>query len=205
MANLGNAWHLPGNPEPRGHAGMRDPVFPTSPVPEVTIITGNQFTGIGGNPGNQLQDGSALFFRRAADAGWQMVPLMFASAAGNNKYYSAAIPAGGFAAGTVVQYYLRIAYDDHATTFLQVGVDGISSVVTGDETAAQAAPFSFAIDTPRMPLPCGPGCATRPPGPASSSGSRQHAPTASRPAGEARTKHSATLTESGMSIRFPTG
>ena len=148
MANLGNAWHLPGNPEPRGNAGMRDPVFPTSPVPEVTIITGNQFTGNGGNPGNQLQDGSALLFRRATDAGWQTVPLTFASTVGNNKYYSGGIPTGAFAAGTVVQYYLRIAYDDHATTFLQVGADGISSVATGDETAAQAAPFTFTIDTP---------------------------------------------------------
>ncbi len=148
MANLGNAWHLPGSPEPRGTAGMRDPVFPTSPVPEVTIITGNQYTGSGGDPGNQLQDGSALLFRRAADAGWQVVPLMFASTAGNNKYYSGQIPAGGFAAGTVIQYYLRIAYDDHATTFLQVAADGISSVATGDETAARAAPFSFIIDTP---------------------------------------------------------
>ena len=148
MANLGNAWHLPGNTEPRGNAGMRDPVFPTSPVPEVTIITGNQFTGIGGNPGNQLQDGSALLFRRVVDADWQTVPLMFASTAGNNKYYSGHVPTGAFAPGTVVQYYLRIAYDDHATTFLQVGADSISSVVTGDETAAQAAPFTFTIDTP---------------------------------------------------------
>jgi galactose oxidase len=148
MANLGNAWHLPGNPEPRGNAGMRDPVFPTSPVPEVTVITGSQFTGSGGNPGNQLQDGSGLLFRRAADAGWQTAPLMFASTVGNNKYYSAAIPTGAFAPGTVVQYYLRIAYDDHATTFLQVGADGISSVATGDEAAAQAAPFTFTIDTP---------------------------------------------------------
>ena len=148
MANLGNAWHLPGNTEPRGGAGMRDPVFPTSPVPQVTIITGNQFAGEGGNPGNQLQDGSALQFRRAADAAWQTVPLLFAITAGNNKYYSGQIPTGAFAPDTVIQYYLRIAYDDHATTFLQVGADSISSVVTGDETAAQAAPFTFTIDTP---------------------------------------------------------
>ena len=148
MANLGNAWHLPGTPEPRGNAGMRDPVFPTSPVPEVTITTGNQFAGNGGNPGNQLQDGSALLFRRATDAAWQTVPLTFASTVGNNKYYSGGIPTDAFGPGTVVQYYLRIAYDDHATTFLQVGADGISSAATGDETAAQAAPFTFTIDTP---------------------------------------------------------
>src|SRR6266849_1398076 len=33
MANLGNAWHIPANPEPRGVAGMRDPVFPTAQWP----------------------------------------------------------------------------------------------------------------------------------------------------------------------------
>jgi galactose oxidase len=147
MANLGNAWHLPANPEPRGNAGMRDPVFPTDPVPEVTIITGNQFTGSGGYPGNQLQDGSTLLFRQATDTAWQMVPLMFATAVGNNKYYSAGIPTEAFPPGTVVQYYLRIAYDDHATTFLQADADGTSSVTTGDENAAQAAPFTFTIDT----------------------------------------------------------
>jgi hypothetical protein len=32
MANLGNVWHLPANPEPRGRAGMRDPVFPITLV-----------------------------------------------------------------------------------------------------------------------------------------------------------------------------
>ena len=104
MVNLGNAWHLPGNPEPLGSAGMRDPVFPTDPVTTVTIFSGNQYQG-GGNPGNQLQDGSALFFKQATDADWQMVPMTFATAIGNNKYYSAqaALPQ---TAGTVVQYYL---------------------------------------------------------------------------------------------------
>lgn len=148
MANLGNVWHLPGNPEPRGHLGMRDPVFPTDPVSEVTIVTGNQFAGGGGNPGNQLQDGSTLFFKRAGDAAWQPVPLMFASTVGNNKYYSAPIPAGAFPPGTVVQYYLRIAYDDHATTFLQAGADAMTSATTADENAAQSVPFTFTIDTP---------------------------------------------------------
>jgi galactose oxidase len=146
---LGNAWHFPGNPEPFGNAGMRDPVFPTDPVPAVTVFSGNQYQG-GGNSGNQLQDGSAVLFKRTTDAAWQTVPMIFATAIGNNKYYSAPIPAGTFAAGTVVQYYLRIAYDDHDTTFLflQAGTAGLLSVTTGDETAAQAAPFSFTIDTP---------------------------------------------------------
>ena len=32
MVNLGNAWHLPGNPEPLGSAGMRDPGVVEAPV-----------------------------------------------------------------------------------------------------------------------------------------------------------------------------
>jgi len=144
MVNLGNAWHLPGNSEPPGSAGMRDPVFPTDPVTTVTIFSGNQYQG-GGNAGNQLQDGSVLFFKQAADADWQTVPMIFAAAIDNNKYYSAPIPTGGFAAGTVVQYYLRIAYDDHDTTFLQAAADAMT---TGDQAAAQAAPFTFTVETP---------------------------------------------------------
>ena len=62
MANLGNVWHIPNNPEPRGRGGMRDPVGAIVAGTAVTIITGNQFQG-GGNPGNQLQTGSALFLR----------------------------------------------------------------------------------------------------------------------------------------------
>ena len=147
MANLGNAWHLPGNPEPRGNDGMRDPVFPTDPGPAVTVFSGNQFQS-GGNPGNQLQDGSALFFKRTTDAAWQTVPLTFDTAIGNNKYYSGAIPTGAFPTGTVVQYYLRIAYDDHDTTFLLAAAGGMISITTGDESAAQAAPFTFTIETP---------------------------------------------------------
>ena len=144
---LGNAWHFPGNPEPFGNAGMRDPVFPTDPVSAVTVFSGNQYQG-GGNPGNQLQDGSAVLFKRTTDAAWTTVPMVFATTIGDNKYYSAAIPVGAFAAGTVVQYYLVIAYDDHDTTFLQADATDLLSVTTGDQAAAQAAPFTFTIETP---------------------------------------------------------
>ncbi|HYB36023.1 MAG TPA: galactose oxidase-like domain-containing protein [Mycobacterium sp.] len=144
---LGNAWHFPGNPEPFGNAGMRDPVFPTDPVSAVTVFSGNQYQG-GGNPGNQLQDGSAVLFKRTTDTAWTTVPMVFATAINNNKYYSAAIPVGAFATGTVVQYYLVIAYDDHDTTFLQADATNMLSVTTGDEAAAQAAPFNFTIETP---------------------------------------------------------
>jgi galactose oxidase len=144
---LGNAWHFPGNPEPSGNAGMRDPVFPTDPVSAVTVFSGNQYQG-GGNPGNQLQDGSAVLFKQTTDTTWTTVPMVFATAIGDNKYYSAAIPVGAFATGTVVQYYLVIAYNDHDTTFLQADATNMLSVTTGDEAAAQAAPFTFTIETP---------------------------------------------------------
>src|SRR4051812_4120021 len=122
MPDLGNAWHLPASPEPRGRAGMRDPVFPTAPVASVSIVTGNQFQG-GGNPGNQLQVGSALFFRKSTDAAWTSVPLLFAATIGNNKYYAAQLPTGGLSSGTVMQYFLQIAYDDHDKTFLRLNAD----------------------------------------------------------------------------------
>src|SRR5262245_62128585 len=57
---------------------MRDPVFPTIPAGTVTIWTGNQWAG-GGNAGNQLQDGSTLFFRRVGGAAWTPVPLQWAA------------------------------------------------------------------------------------------------------------------------------
>jgi galactose oxidase len=143
MANLGNAWHIPGSPEPPGRAGMRDPVGGIFAGTAVTIFSGNQFRGAG-NPGNQLQAGSSLFFKRAADAGWAPLPLRFHRTAGNNKYYAATIPAGTFQAGDVVQYYLRIAYDDHATTFVHAR-DG-RSTPTADEATAQATPFTFPVE-----------------------------------------------------------
>ncbi|MGO9784133.1 MAG: galactose oxidase-like domain-containing protein [Streptosporangiaceae bacterium] len=126
---------------------MRDPIFPTDPVSAVTVYSGNQYQG-GGNPGNQLQDGSAVLYKQTTDTAWTTVPMVFATAIGNNKYYSAPIPVGALAAGTVVQYYLVIAYDDHDTTFLQADATDMLSVTTGDEAAAQAAPFTFTIETP---------------------------------------------------------
>jgi galactose oxidase len=144
MANLGNAWHIPANPEPRGHAGMRDPVGAIVPGTAVTILTGNQFQG-GGNPGNQLQVGSSMSFKRQADANWTQLPLTFQNQTGNNKYYEATIPAHTFQAGDAVQYYLRIAYNDHETTFLLAS--GAASAVTADEAQAQANPFTFIVES----------------------------------------------------------
>jgi galactose oxidase len=123
---------------------MRDPVGAIVPGTAVTIFSGNQYQG-GGNPGNQLQDGSAVLARRQGDANWMTIPMAFNSLADNNKYYSADLPADAFETGDIVEYYLRIAYDDHDKTFLHAA-DG-QSAVTGDEATAQGAPYSFAVDS----------------------------------------------------------
>ena len=143
MANLGNAWHIPDNPEPRGRGGMRDPVGALVAGAAITILSGNQFQGAG-NVGNQLQDGSSLFFKRTTDANWTTLPLIFQSAVGNNKYFAAKIPAATFQSGDAVQYYLRIAYDDHDTTFLHA--NGNTSLTTDSEATARNAPFAFAVE-----------------------------------------------------------
>jgi galactose oxidase len=145
MANLGNAWHIPGSAEPLGFAGMREPVGAVVPGTVLTILSGNQFQG-GGTPGNQLQTGSALSFRLDSEPQWTTSPLAFLRTAGNNKYYSATVPLNVFAPGDVVQYYLRIAYDDRDTTFLHS--QGDASARTGDEAVARAAPFTLTVADP---------------------------------------------------------
>jgi galactose oxidase len=143
MPNLGNAWHIPTDPKPRGRAGMRNPVGDIVPGAAVTIYSGNQYQG-GGNPGNQLEVGSAIFFKRAADVPWQTLPLLFDSALDNDKFFRAVIPPATFATLDVVQYYLRIAYSDHDTTFIAQSAG--ASVTVASEAAAQAAPFTFIVE-----------------------------------------------------------
>ena len=148
MANLGNAWHLPLSAEPRGRGGMRDPVGPIAPGMDVTIFSGNQFRG-NGNPGNQLEPGSNLFFRGTGDADWRELPLTDRGLAGNNRYFAATIPATTtqtFAVGGVVEYYLRIAYSDHDTTF--VHARGAQSATAADEAVARTEPFGFTLADP---------------------------------------------------------
>ncbi|BDI28934.1 hypothetical protein CCAX7_009850 [Capsulimonas corticalis] len=142
MANLGNAWHIPNNPEPEGRAGMRLPVGAIIPEAALTIISGNQFQGPG-NSGNQLQIGSNLFFKRTVDANWTNQPMVFDSVHGNNKYFSATIPMDTLQPGDQIQYYLLIAYSDHDPTFLCA--NGAASATVAVEASAQATPFTVAM------------------------------------------------------------
>lgn len=73
--NLGNVWHLPEKPEPRGCGGMRDPIGVVVAGAELIARSGNQFAGPG-NAADQLQDGSAVLARRAPDADWAEFPAL---------------------------------------------------------------------------------------------------------------------------------
>jgi galactose oxidase len=145
VPDLGNAWHIPDNPEPRGCSGMRDPIGAVVAGAELIIRSGNQFMGPG-NAGNQLQDGSAVLARRVADAGWTEFPLLFQETIEPNKYYEARIPGAFLLAGDTLRYVLRIAYSDRDTTFVHAAADG--SAVTADAAAAQAAAFAVGISAP---------------------------------------------------------
>jgi alpha-D-xyloside xylohydrolase len=144
----GNAWHIPRGAEP-GIASMREPVLGITPRLAVRVYSGNQFRGEGGDPGNQLQAGSAVLWRKAGAPAYAEAPMAFFAEAGNNKYYVAELPAAGLAPGDAVEYYLRLAYDDHDTTF--VYGDDDASRATADEALARAAPFAFVVEPEAEP------------------------------------------------------
>ncbi len=146
---VGNVFHIPNNFQADlGGSMMRDPYANILPGNAVTLYTGNQFQGAG-NPGNQLQTGSALWYRKSTYAAWNSLPLSFlktGTSNPNNKYYSVTIPAGSFEAGDVVQYYFQIPFSDHLTTFVY-GNDS-QRFNTESEAVAQANPFAFTVQEP---------------------------------------------------------
>jgi alpha-D-xyloside xylohydrolase len=148
---IGNAWHIPNSTEGGvlpGGATMRSPLS----VPmgtNVTVYNGNQFQGSGGNPGNQLQTGSTVYYKRSTDSTWSSVAMTFSTQNGNNKYFYATIPSGTFNGGDLIQYYFKIPYSDHLPTFLY-GNDSQSNA-TELESVAQASPFAFSIKPPLTP------------------------------------------------------
>src|SRR5439155_19112249 len=84
-AHTGNTWHIPNSPEATGGVTMRNPLTVNGGT-AVTIYNGSQYQG-GGDPGNQLQTGSTIFYKRTTDVAWSSVPMTFQSSSGNNKYY----------------------------------------------------------------------------------------------------------------------
>jgi len=144
---IGNAFHIPASNEldlPR--PSMRFPLTAVSSNTAVEIYNGNQFQG-GGNPGNQLGIGSAVIYKVSTNSVWTELPMNFVvqgTVNANNKFFGATIPAGTFKAGDVVQYYIRVPYDDHLPTFLY-GTDTTRNE-TEMESVAQADPYTFAVE-----------------------------------------------------------
>ena len=144
MPNLGNAWHIPGNPPAHEgrHAGPGRRDRPRhcrhdhhrQPVP-----------GGRGEPGQPAPGRKQRVLptprRRGVDRGPDAVP----APADNNKYYAGAIPTTGLQSNDVIQYYLRLPYSDHDTTFLRA--KGAASAATADEEAARRTPFAFTLES----------------------------------------------------------
>jgi glucose/arabinose dehydrogenase len=143
-SHTGNAWHIPNSPEATGGVTMRNPLT-VNGGNTVKIYNGSQFQGSGGDPGNQLQTGSTIFYKRTTDSSWSSVPMTFQSQGSggtvNNKYYAGTLPA--FNAGENIQYYLKIPFSDHLPTFLYGG-DSMSQS-TEIEAIAQANPYTFNV------------------------------------------------------------
>ena len=157
--NIGNAWHFPRNAQPRGQVSMRLRLEDIDAGVDVILSNGNQFRG-GGRAGNQTQTGSAVMIRRAGDGAWTPLPMQFQTAAGNDKFFFAMVPANRFPAGALIQYYFKIEYTDRQTTFLHG--DDARSFATADEPVAQASPFTYSIrffsepKGPTVPVNAGP-------------------------------------------------
>lgn len=152
----GNVFHIPNNIESNsGGLTMRSPLYAIASNTAVFLYTGNQFQGLG-NPGNQLQTGSTIFYRNATNSTWSSVPMFFwyqGGANGNNKYFSNSIPANVFGPGDIMQYYFKIPYSDHITTYVY-GNDN-TRFTSELESDAQASPFAFTVQGP-LQSPSGP-------------------------------------------------
>ncbi|KAF2667421.1 DUF1929-domain-containing protein [Microthyrium microscopicum] len=147
---FGNAWHTPTEAKRPATNGMRSPAFPNDSTKQVTIFSGNQFQG-GSAAGNQLRDGSALWFRQLLKSNWtawQTQQMEFVDTVGNDKFFSAAIPVDGLPAGTQVQYYIVAAYaqaDKEITYLRSSDATGLFSATSGKDEDARKSPFNFTI------------------------------------------------------------
>jgi alpha-amylase len=134
---------------------MRQPTFALYTDRPLVLYTGNQYQGSGGTPGDQILEGSTLFYRVAGTPGWSELPLQHHSQSGNNRYYTATIPPGTAQPGQSIEYYFRIAYSDRDTTFIHAS--GASwSAVTLNENTARANLFSIKVQPsppPAFPSP----------------------------------------------------
>jgi len=143
-ARPGNAWHIPASFE-ASLGQMRQPLNNILSNAAVTIFSGNQFQGAG-EAGNQIPDGTRLYYRNATGTVWNILPMTFQTTSDNNIYYAATIPSNSFAAGATVQYYIRIPYTDFLPTYL-CNVGG-NSFKAEDEQFARENPHSYTVFDP---------------------------------------------------------
>lgn len=136
--NLGNAWHLPAAAEPPG-VTMRNPLNAFTNH-DVYFYSGNQFQG-DGTTGDQT--GGALYHRLVGGGAWASEALGFDSQQGNNKYWLAHIPSGTYSETNEVEYYLRVDYADHDTTWIGTTNGGAASVPLASQSAAESNAFRF--------------------------------------------------------------
>jgi len=151
----GESFHVPVLADANlGGEAMRHPPGPVFTTTVLHVYSGNQDTGPGGNPGNQLQSGSMVYYKAATDSVWRATGMVFVAQGPSgfgsiNKYYRAVLPVSSFRPGDAIQYYLRIAYDTHLTTFLY-GNDLVSFKTDVEELARQD-PFTVAVRWSDMP------------------------------------------------------
>jgi glycosidase len=155
-AVAGNAWHYPWEIQP-GLSSMREPTFRYYTNTPLVLYSGNQFQGAGGTPGNQVEAGSAVFYRiTGGSPAWTALPLQLHSTVDNNRYFVTTVPPGVGLAGQQLEYYFQITYSDRDTTY--VYASGTSwSTTTLSESTARANPFKLKVQpTPPTPFPSPP-------------------------------------------------
>ncbi len=150
--NVGNAWHSPWDAQ-AGLDWMREPVFAYYPEHELRLYTGNQFQGSSGIPGQQVEAGSAVFYRIQGTGAWLSAPLVLHSVSGNDQFFQATLPSNLGEAGDTLEYYFRIDYLDRDTTYVHINSTH-DSVTTQHESTARSNPFRMLIH--RTPPPAHP-------------------------------------------------
>ena len=112
VMGFGNSWHYPANTEPPG-AYMRNP--PTNGVPPSADV----FIYSGTYTNDSDQTGGSLFYRKVGDAAFTEKSLSFdTNQGGGNQYWKAAITGNTFGVTNEVEYFLKITYNNRATTFI---------------------------------------------------------------------------------------
>lgn len=141
-AGLMNAWHFPTNGEPSGAFMRNPPSNGVSPAAAVYFYTGAQTNG-GINAADQSS--MQLIHRLVGASAWTTNVGTYDGNGGspNNAYWSSAIAANAYGVTNEVEYYFRVAANDHTATWIGTTNGGVGNIRAATEAAARAAPFRF--------------------------------------------------------------